>query len=143
MPMTPEYRAAMNDNEGPDGDFEPLADGFYLCKLEKADETDRPGPSGFTQYVFVWRVQRPRVAAKRTLWDRISLSPKAAFKMRELFDATGYEYESEPEELIGEMAILQIQQEEITGGKRKGQMGESVVAVYAPDSEEHLALVGK
>jgi hypothetical protein len=135
-------KAASEDTPREDGEFEALPDGYYRAEIEKIDLSERPGASGFHQWVVVWRIKAPRAFAKRTQWDRLSLSPKAAWKMRELFDALGYEYDSDSDELIGETAILELFQEEITTGKRKGEMGNSVAAVLE-DNEENRKLVGK
>jgi hypothetical protein len=134
--------AAAEDTPREDGEFEPLPDGYYRAEIEKIDLSDRPGASGFHQWVVVWRIKAPRAHAKRTQWDRLSLSPKAAWKMRELFDALGYEYDSDSDELIGETAILELFQEEITSGKRKGEIGNSVSQILE-DNEENRKLVGK
>lgn len=145
MKLDDEYQTAMAeaDDNRPESDeeFEPLPDGHYLAKIESIKLSDRAGQSGYKQWVVVWRIQAPRKYAKRTQWDRLSLSPKAAWKMRELFDALGYEYDSDSAELVGETAVLEIFQEEIQSGKRKGEIGNSVAQVL--DAEEHKALVGK
>lgn len=140
-----DYRAAMAEDTRPEGDgeFEPFDDGYYLAKIEKVSLSPKAGPSGFKQVIFVWRIQKPGKWAKRTQWDRISLSPKAAFKMRELFDACGYEYDSNPGELIGEVAILELEQVEVQSGPKKGEISNDVVKVYDAEDPEYRALVGK
>lgn len=144
MKLDPEYTNAMSeDTDREEGEFEPLADGYYLAEIEKISLSPNAGPSGYKQWIIVWRIKAPRSAAKRTQWDRISLSPKAAFKMRELFDALGFDYDSDSDELIGEKAILELFQEEISSGKRKGEMGNSVAKVIDAEDPEMRKLVGK
>lgn len=143
MKLDDDYRKAMDEaDEGrEDGEFEPLEDGYYRAKIESINLSDKPGKSGYHMWVVVWRIQAPRKWAKRTQWDRLSLSPKAAWKMRELFDALGYEYDSDSDELIGEEAVLEIFQEEISSGSKKGEIGNSVAQVLSV--AEHGQLVGK
>jgi hypothetical protein len=136
-------KAIETDEGGSDQEFEPLAEGYYLAEIESIKLSDNVGKSGFHMWVIVWRIKAPKAAAKRTQWDRRSLSPKAAFKMRELFDALGYDYDSDSDELIGERAILEITQEEITSGNRKGEIGNSVERVLDAEDPEFKALVGK
>lgn len=147
MKLDDEYQQAMNESDnrpaGEDTEFEVLPEGYYLCEVDSIKLSDKAGPSGYKQWVVVWRVVRPKASAKRTIWDRRSLSPKAAFKMRELFDALGYEYGSDSDELVGERAVVEIEHQEIERGPRTGQLSENVVALYSSEDEDYLRLVGK
>lgn len=146
MKLDEEYQTAMDEaNDGFDGDgeFEPFPDGYYLARVESIKMSDRAGESGYKQWVVVWRILQPRKFAKRTQWYRISLSPKAAFKMREFFEALGFAFDSDSKELIGETAILELFQEEIGSGKRAGEMGNSVEKVHPADDPDIKVLVAK
>lgn len=144
MKLDDDYQKAMDESDQrEDGEFEALPEGFYLCTVDSIKLSPTAGQSGYKQWIIVWKVKSPRASAKRTIWDRRSLSPKAAWKMRELFDALGYDYGSDSDELVGEPAIVEIDHQPIGSGKRKGEMGENVVALYPADDKEYLALVGK
>lgn len=147
MKLDSEYQTAMAeaDDNKPDSDeeFEALPDGYYRAAVESIKLSPKAGPSGYKMWIVVWRILAPKKWAKRTQWDRISLSPKAAFKMRELYDALGYEYDSDSDELVGEQAILELSKSEIESGPKKGQMGNDVERVLSVDDEEFAALVGK
>ena len=140
MKLPTDYQEAMGEERPA---FEALDDGYYLAEVESIKLSDKPGPSGYHSWVIVWRILAPRASAKLTVWDRRSLSPKASFKMRDLYDALGYEYDSDSDELIGEKAVLEIIQEEIEKGPRKGEMGNSVENTYAADDPEYRKLVAK
>jgi hypothetical protein len=145
MKLPNDVRTAIDNDEGSQSDteFEPLPEGYYLATVESIKLSDNVGPSGFHQWIVVWRIKAPKAFAKRTQWDRRSLSPKASFKMRELYDGLGFEYDSDSDELIGESAILEISQAEITSGKRKGEMGNDVERVLDAEDPEYKQLVGK
>lgn len=145
MKLDPEYQGAMNesDESREDSEYEPLEDGYYLAEIEKISLSPTAGKSGYKQWIVIWRIKRPKAHAKRTQWDRMSLSPKAAWKMRELFDALGYDYDSDSDELIGEQAILELFQEPIASGKRAGEIGNSVAKIIPADDPEMIKLVGK
>jgi hypothetical protein len=142
-----EYKKAMEQSaqEGADGDreFDELEDGFYLAKLEKAVLGDRVGPSGFKSVRLQWRMIKPN--RNRVQSEFVSLSPKAAWKMREIFDAAGYTPDSDLEELVEEqeVVILQIEQAPVEAGQRKGEMRADVVAHYDKDDATYKALIGK
>lgn len=142
MKLPQENQTAMAEDTGEgDGEFEALDDGYYLAKVEKISMSAEPGASGFHYWTVLWRVQRPKAVAKRTLYDRLSLSPKAAFKMREFFDALGFTYDSDTDELIGETAVLEVSQSEITSGKRKGEMGNDIEQILDAQDPENKALI--
>jgi hypothetical protein len=143
--LSDEYRQAMasSNDRDPDEerDFEELEDGFYLAKLDKVVLSKDVGPSGYKQVRFQWKMVRP--SAKRVQSDFVSLSPKAAWRMRMIYDATEFTYDSDPEELIGEAVILEIEQAPQELGKRKGDMVANIVNYYLATDKTYLALVGK
>lgn len=141
MKLDSDFQKAMDeaDSNLPDGEFEPLEEGFYLASVKSITLSEKAGASGYKQWVVVWQIIAPKKRAKRTVWDRISLSPKAAFKMRELFDSLGFEYDSDSSELVGEKAIIEV----ITQPGDNDKVYENVEKVYAEDDEVAAPLVGK
>lgn len=55
-----------------------------------------------------------------------SLSDESDWKMKEVFEAFGYELDSDTDEMVGETVILQVSQRVIEKGARKGQTGNNV-----------------
>lgn len=143
--LSDEYRKAMQQSadEGPgasDKEYDELEDGFYLAKLEKVVLGDHVGASGYKQVRLQWRMVKPN--ARRVQSDFVSLSPAAAWRMRMVFDAAGYTYDSELEELIGEGVILEIEQAPQEQGQRKGEMVANIVNYYSAEDATYMALVG-
>jgi hypothetical protein len=120
-------------------EFETLPEGHYLCQIEKIVEKDGK------EYPYMeceWKVLQPREHKGRKLWDNISFNPKAAFKVRALFDAFDYDYDSDTDEFVQEkeQAVLYVKQEIQEQGKKKGQLRE-VVDEVLPADEENMDLV--
>lgn len=126
--------AINNDEDQPD--FSPLEEGYYLCEAVEAKEKDI-GPSGYGGVGITFKVIQPREYRGRKLWVNLSWSPKAAWKIREFWDALGYEYDSDFEEIVesAEQAILVVEQEIVARGKNKGQVGNKVETVLAATDE--------
>lgn len=123
--------------------FEPLEEGLYLAKpIEVTEYEPTANGSGFGGVTVKWEVLQPRADKGRWLWQRLSWSPKAAFRIREFWDALGYEYDSDFEEPVeeGETAILEVVQEVIPSGKRKGEIGNTVDKVLEATAEAVAAL---
>jgi hypothetical protein len=145
MPMTDEYRKAMQESatrpaDGEDREYDELEDGFYLARCEKVVEGDKAGPSGYPQTRFQWRMIKP--SARRVQSDFVSMSPAAAWRMRMIFDACDLTYDSEPEEVVGETAIIQIEQQIQERGQRKGEMVAKIVEYFNSEDPTYKALVG-
>lgn len=143
MKLDQDYQTEMansSDREG--GEFEAMPEGYYLCRVKSIKLSAKAGASGYKQWVIVWVVIEPKKWAKRTVWDRRSLSPAAAFKMRELFDALGFEYDSDSSELVGEKCVVQLVQVEIESGPKKGDMSEDVEELFSAEDQTYLNLVG-
>lgn len=135
----------LNSGEDERGDFVPVPDGLYLCRLTKAEEYQPGAGKEFGGITTQWKVIQPRQYAGTDedgnsygdLFMRLSWSPKAAFRIRQFWDALGYDYDSdfdEPVEL-GEQAVLVVSQGVIPTGKRKGQIGVNVDEVLEATAE--------
>jgi hypothetical protein len=120
--------------EAESGSFEALPAGPYIGKLT-AVVTDKEGPSG-PYWVWEFEVVSPDEFANRKLWANTSLSDKAVWKLKEMFDAFGYTTDSDTDELIGEQVKLMVSQRVIASGTRSGEMGNNVDRVLSYDADE-------
>lgn len=136
----------LNNDEDKQGDFVLVPEGMYLCRIAKAEEyTPTLGGSGYGGITTQWKVVQPRQYAGTDeegnsygdLFLRLSWSPKAAFKIRQFWDALGYSYDSDFDEPVEqqETAILVVEQSIIPSGKRKGEIGVNVVEILEPTDE--------
>lgn len=138
MPKIPEeIQEALEsgaDQEGPN--FEAFEEQYVLMKAVEGEEYPE-GDSGYGGVTIKWEVIQPRALKGRWVWDRFSYSPKAAFRWRQLFEATGYTFDSDTDEIVEaeEEVIAFISQSIIGKGKRKGQLGNNVDEYFEPNDE--------
>jgi hypothetical protein len=64
--------------------------------------------------------------AGRKLWNNTALTEKAFFKLKEAFEAFGYETTSDTEEIVGDNCLALVSETVIEQGARKGQPGNNV-----------------
>lgn len=104
----------------------PLDEGIYVLRLRDVDGSGS-GPSGpYWKWEFeVAHHQAPSVNGRR-LWTNTSLSKKAAWKLKEVFDAYGVGLDTDTDEMCGELCLGSITQEVIQTGKRAGDIGNSI-----------------
>lgn len=125
--------------------FEPLPEGRYVGTLKQviAEKNGQPliGAESGEPY---WQWEFEKVTSLedgKTYPGRqfviTSLSDSADWKMKEVFDAFGYEYDSDTDEMIGEKVILVISQRPIGKGPRKGEIGNQVDRVLPYDEDEY------
>lgn len=126
------------DQEGPNRD--PVPEGYYLLKVIEGEEYTGTEFDGVN---LKFEVADPRGFKGKWLWDRFSYSPKAAFRWRMLFEATGYEFDSDTDELVEaeEEVIAFVVQEIQAKGKNKGKLVNSIQEYFEPN-DENRALVG-
>lgn len=135
-----EVQDILENEEDKREDFDAMPEDHYLAQVVKIEE--KPG----TEYPYLeieWKIQQPREFKGRKVWDNISFNPKAAFKVRALFDAFDYDYDSDTDEFVEnkETAVLYLSQEIQEKGKNKGKLRNKVDEVFPPD-EENMELVG-
>lgn len=130
MPKLPKKTQEAAEQAEDSGGFAALPEGKYLCVLDDV-QTDGSGPAG-PYWTWVWKIHPDNGEHEgRMLWDVISLSEKAAWKVKQVFEALGYSLDSDTDEMIGEAAVLVVSQRVIERGKRQGEMGNQV-DVYLP-----------
>src|SRR5690348_1012812 len=138
--MTPEQQGIYERGEDQDGpDRSPVPEGYYLLKVISDDEYKGEEYDGVN---LKFEVQSPRGYKGKWLWDRMSYSPKAVFRWRMLFEATGYEHDSDTAELVeaGELVVAFVSQGIQEKGKNKGQVVNNIDEYFEP-SDENRALV--
>lgn len=128
-------KVAKAASEAESSSFDALPPGPYVAKLTQVI-TDRPdGPSG-PYWVWEFDVVAPDEYANRKLWANTSLSDKASWKLKEMFDAFGYTTDTDTDDLISETVKLMVSQAPITKGTRAGEIGNNVDRVLAYDGED-------
>lgn len=124
-------------------DFEAMPEGHYLVRVKSnTEETGKPGGSGYDMVKLVVEVVKPREFQKRVLFDRLSYSPKALWKLRSFFDAVDYDYDSDIDEIQeeGDEFVVFVSQAAIGSGKKKGEIGNNIDE-YLPADDENMDMV--
>lgn len=127
MPKLPADIASTVD-ETESTSFEPLPEGKYGAVLREVTVSDQPGKSGFHYWRWEFEVTDDEYKGRRQ-WTNTSLSPKAAFKFKEVFDAFGVPADTDTDELIGQPVTLVVVQKVIPSGSRAGETGNEVSRV--------------
>lgn len=104
-----------------EGGFTPVDEGRYVVVLEKVTESAKAGPSGHKYWTWEFKIDEPGVRAAR-LWHNTSLSPDAAFKIREVYDALGYTLDSDTAEMIGDKCRAYVSTQTQEQGKNAGRL---------------------
>lgn len=144
MPKLPkEVQQAMQENaENPsEGGFILFTPGLHRCVMAAIKTVPKKPGQVADQVEIDWRpVEGPNRGKEIRHW--ISMSPKAAFRMCELFDAYGYTYDSDLDELMDDSGtvLIEVTHEMQAVGKNKGKVTHKVETVY-PDDDERAALV--
>ena len=129
----PKVTKAMEDSDG-DGGRAPVPEAYYLLKVESDEEYQG---SEFDGVKMKFRIVEPRGYKGKVLYDRFSYNPAAGFKWRQLYDAAGYEYDSDTAELVEnqEMVVAYVVQNVIESGKSKGKIGNNIDEYFEPNDE--------
>lgn len=69
-------------------------------------------------------------------WNNTSLSPKSRGFMKAVFEAFGYEANSDTDEMIGEWVVLYVEQETQQKGKNAGKLRNNVARLAPFDEAE-------
>lgn len=128
-----EAQKAASESEG---GFAPIPDGRYEVELVSVKESPKPGDSGYKFWSWEFKVVGPSHVGRR-LWTNTSLSPDAAFRLREAFDALGYTLDSGTEEMIGDKCVAYVSQQVQEKGKNVGKM-QNVIDSLAELSAEQV-----
>lgn len=116
-------------------DFEPLEPGVYHARLLKVD-TDGSGPKG---PYWTWEfevVEEPYRGRK--LWNNTSLSEKAAFSMKNTFEAFEVPLDTDTDDMCGSVVRCHVSIRTIQQGARAGELTNQVDRLSPRDPEFEL-----
>ena len=104
-------------------DFEPLPEDIYEAVLEGEVELAE-GPNG-PYWKWTFKITTPGFEGRKQFVNT-SLSEKAFWKLKEMFEAFGVSADTDTEDLIGQPVKLMVVQRVIEKGARKGEVGNEV-----------------
>jgi hypothetical protein len=151
MPRIPQENAeAIKNGEVERGGARKAIEGFVLVKMIEAEETDEK-ESGYAGQDLKFEVIAPKEHKGTWVWDFISYGDSSRWKWMALFEAFGFEADSDTTEIVeaGEdeedpaYAVLDCSIEVQTKGKNKGRDKTQVNDYLDPTNEENRALVGE
>lgn len=127
MPKLPAAVQTAAEKAEAGGGSAPLEDGIYILRLHSVDVTGKgaAGPYWTWEFRVVEGPDGP-MNGRRRLWDRISLSEAAAWKIKEFYTAMGFTLDSDTDEMLGEHVKAYVIQEPIQSGAKAGQMGNTI-----------------
>jgi len=101
--------------------FDPIPAGVYPITVTALKQSEEDGPSGYP-YIIVEMTVNDGDFENRKLWTNLSMSPKAAFKVKEFLlgvgvseEDLGGEFEFDPDEYEGATADVAVKQESYEG----------------------------
>jgi hypothetical protein len=104
--------------------FEPIPAGVYPIVVSTLKQSEEDGPSGYPYIILEMTVANGDFE-NRKLWTNLSMSPKAAFKVKEFLlgvgvpeEDLGGEFEFDPDEYEGATADVAVKQESYEGEPR-------------------------
>lgn len=104
----------------------PLDEDTYVLRLREVDGS-KSGKSGpYWRWEFEVAHNADSSLNGRRLWTNTSLSKKAAWKLKEAFDAFGVSLDTDTDDLCGELCLAVVVQEVIQDGKRAGEIGNQI-----------------
>lgn len=150
MPRIPQENAdAIKNGEVERGGNRKAFEGYALVKMVEAEETSEK-ESGYAGQDLKFEVVEPREAKGWYVWEYISYAPAVNWKWMAMFEAFGFEADSDTDELIdaGEdkddpaYAIIDCSIEPVTKGKNKGKGKTKIQDFLDPAVEENRELIG-
>lgn len=125
MPRLNEERAQQVDASA--GGREALEDGIYEVALIDVEAREgRVAP----YWCWILEIPKDQNDAGRRFWHNTSLSPNAMWKVDEAFKAFGVPSRTDTDDLIGQRVRASITKQIIRSGKREGEWGNTVEALY-------------
>ena len=141
MPKLPAAVQSAAENAEGGGGTSPLEEGLYLLRIRGVDVTGKgaAGPYWTWEFDVVQGVDG-RSRGRKRLWDRISLSEKAAWRVKQFYEAVGFTFDSDTDEMLGEHVGAYVVQEPIQSGPKAGQMGNTIQEYRALDEDGDLVI---
>ena len=129
--LNPELQKQTENAES--SSFEPLEAGVYHLRLRDVD-TSRSGPAG-PYWSWEFEVVDHEEYSKRRLWNNTSLSEKAAFKMKETYEAFGVPLDTDTDDMLGMIVQGVVSQRTIQEGQRKGELANQIDRLKPADPD--------
>lgn len=146
MPRIPQENAdAIKNGEVERGGNRKAIEGYVIARLVEAEETEEK-ESGYAGQNLKFEVTAPREHKGTWVWEFISYNPSANWKWMALFEAFGYEADSDTDELIEDedaVVVLDCAIEVQTKGKNKGQERTKIQDYLDAEDQENRDLVGE
>ena len=125
-------------------DYEAMPEAHYLVKVveNKIEEAGPNSKTGADMLALTMEIIQPREFSGRKVWDRLSFSDKALWKLRSFFDAADYDFDSDVDEIQEDEAefVIYLGTEVQKQGKGKGNL-RNTVGEYLPADDENMELV--
>lgn len=97
--------------------------GVYAAILNKVEEkTGQAGPYWEWEFQLVEDSDGNELEAKPKVWENTSLSEKAAWRLRDMFEAFEVGTDTDTDDLLGQWVALTVGQEIAKQGSRQGQL---------------------
>lgn len=150
MPRIPQENAdAIKNGEVERGGNRKAFEGYALARLVEAEETDEKD-SGYAGQDLTFEVLEPKEVKGNKVWEYISYAPAVNWKWMAMFEAFGFEPDSDTDELVeaGEdeddpaYVILDCSIEITAKGKNKGKGKTKVQDFLDPTVQENKDLIG-
>jgi transcription antitermination factor NusG len=151
MPRIPKETAeAIKNGEVERGGNRKAIQGYVLVRMIEATETEEK-ESGYAGQDLKFEVVAPKEHKGTWVWDFISYGDSSRWKWLALFDAFGFEADSDTDEIVdaGEdesdpaYAVLDCSIQVQTKGKNKGKEKTQVEDYMDATNQENLDLVGE
>lgn len=118
-----------------------IEDGVYEMVLMNVEE--KPGNEyPYWNWEFMFPEDAPRYKKWRQ-WEKTSLSPSAAWRLKDAFAAFGVEPDTDTDELIGKRCLVHVGSETAQAGKRKGELVNVVIRLMPLDGAATTTDSGK
>jgi hydroxymethylpyrimidine pyrophosphatase-like HAD family hydrolase len=150
MPRIPQENAdAIKKGEVERGGTRKAFEGYALVKLIEAEE-EAEKESGYAGQQLKFEVIEPKEIKGNYVWEYISYAPAVNWKWMAMFEAFGFEPDSDTDELIdaGEeeedpaYVIIDCSIEITTKGKNKGKGKTKIQDFLDPTVDENRELIG-
>lgn len=109
--------------EAEGGNFEAMPEGIYNAVLD--GEVEQADGANGVYWKWTFKITDEGYDG-RNAWLNTSLSEKAMWKLKEVFEAFGVAADTDTDDLIGKPVKLMIVQKIIGGGNRKGETGNEI-----------------
>lgn len=142
MPKLPPHVREEVENADDSGGVKAAPEGHFLVTMTEAEEKPAKGQGGYDMLLVKLKVLQPRHSKGHVFWRRFSYNPNSAWRLKQLFDAFDYDYNSDTDEIVeSDDTIVVYNEPEVIGeGSRKGELGDNLTGFMFPD-DEAMALV--